>query len=333
MHVKVVWISMMAMADAEGCVMASVPGLADAARVSLEQCQEALLVLGSPDPWSRTKALEGRRIVEVDGGWKLVNYKKYRELGRHEVASLATKGYVYYAHLPGRIKIGFSKNPWARMSDLRVTAPSVVLLGVEAGSLDVERDRHDQFKAHRIEGEWFTASSELMDFIERLPNVSNSQEATVATVAKSRTTKEAEAEAEAEKIKSVTPAAPLIPNPHAKATNLVNGPLQRKHGEHAFCGRVCVHYSQHDEFIGRLGSPDAHQRLLAWYPTVLARYEGQAVTDDMFRFWANSVSAWMKPVTSKPSQRPEASDKATRAMSAYEEVIARQQSAQKVLGS
>ena len=80
MHVKVVWITMLAKANRNGDVLASVPGLADAARVSLDQCVEALARLSAPDVWSRTKEHEGRRIIEVDGGWRLLNYPKYREL-------------------------------------------------------------------------------------------------------------------------------------------------------------------------------------------------------------------------------------------------------------
>ena len=79
MHVKITWITMLAMADRNGRVCASVPGLAKAAGVSLPQVVEALDVLSSPDEWSRTKTNEGRRIAEIDGGWELLNYCKYRE--------------------------------------------------------------------------------------------------------------------------------------------------------------------------------------------------------------------------------------------------------------
>jgi hypothetical protein len=79
MHVKVVWVTLLAMANRHGCVFASVPGLAKAANVSLDQCVEALAKLSSPDEWSRTKTNEGRRIQECDGGWELLNYLKYRE--------------------------------------------------------------------------------------------------------------------------------------------------------------------------------------------------------------------------------------------------------------
>jgi hypothetical protein len=79
-HVKIVWITMLALASKRGVVSASVPGLADVARVSLEKCEDALARLSSPDPHSRSKVSEGRRIQEVDGGWELINHRYYREL-------------------------------------------------------------------------------------------------------------------------------------------------------------------------------------------------------------------------------------------------------------
>lgn len=81
---KVVWITMLAMADKHGEVSCSVPGLADLARVKIEDCEAALKTFLSPDPYSRTKDADGRRIVEIDGGWALVNYAKYREMADHE---------------------------------------------------------------------------------------------------------------------------------------------------------------------------------------------------------------------------------------------------------
>lgn len=76
---RIVWITMLATADAQGRVNASVPGLADAARVGVDECRSALAKLSAPDPDSRTKDHEGRRIVEIDGGWLVLNYLKYRE--------------------------------------------------------------------------------------------------------------------------------------------------------------------------------------------------------------------------------------------------------------
>jgi hypothetical protein len=77
-HVRLVWVTMMALCDESGEVWASVGGLADAARVTREQCLDALRVLESPDEDSRTKDHDGRRIETIDGGWFLLNYHKYR---------------------------------------------------------------------------------------------------------------------------------------------------------------------------------------------------------------------------------------------------------------
>lgn len=82
--IKVVWVTMLALADAQGEVQASIPGLAKAAGVSILQCEEALAKFLSPDPYSRSKEAEGRRIEVIDGGWELINYIKYRKLKSSE---------------------------------------------------------------------------------------------------------------------------------------------------------------------------------------------------------------------------------------------------------
>ena len=76
---RLVWITMLAMADQFGVVEASVPGLSDMARVTVDECREALDELQQPDPDSRSSDQEGRRIEAVDGGWRLINHGKYRD--------------------------------------------------------------------------------------------------------------------------------------------------------------------------------------------------------------------------------------------------------------
>lgn len=80
-HVRLVWITMLAIADRHGIVRASVPGLADAARVNIDSTIEALKRFSGPDQWSRSKVDEGRRIREISGGWELINHGLYRGLG------------------------------------------------------------------------------------------------------------------------------------------------------------------------------------------------------------------------------------------------------------
>ncbi len=77
---RLVWITMLASVNRSGEVFGSVPGLAHEARVSLEGCIEALKKFMEPDPWSRTKDFEGRRIREIDGGWLLLNHAKFDKM-------------------------------------------------------------------------------------------------------------------------------------------------------------------------------------------------------------------------------------------------------------
>ena len=77
-HIVRVWIALLACANADGYVEGSVPGFANLARVSVDQMEDALKCFCSPDPHSRTKDYEGRRIEVKDGGWVILNYPAYR---------------------------------------------------------------------------------------------------------------------------------------------------------------------------------------------------------------------------------------------------------------
>lgn len=79
LDVKVVWITLLALKNRDGKVTCSVPGLAAAAGVTLEQCLGALDKFKSPDPYSSTKDNEGRRVQDTDGGWFILNHYKYQE--------------------------------------------------------------------------------------------------------------------------------------------------------------------------------------------------------------------------------------------------------------
>ncbi len=77
---RVVWITMLALADADGVVRASVGGLAHAARVSREACQAALARFSAPDPDSRD-GTTGERIEAIEGeGWRIINKARYRDM-------------------------------------------------------------------------------------------------------------------------------------------------------------------------------------------------------------------------------------------------------------
>jgi hypothetical protein len=84
--IRCVWMTLMLMADRRGYVHSSVPGLAAQAVVSIEEAEEALELFRGPDKYSRTKEYEGRRIVDVAGGWRLLNYEAHRDATLVELA-------------------------------------------------------------------------------------------------------------------------------------------------------------------------------------------------------------------------------------------------------
>jgi hypothetical protein len=76
---RIVFITMLSMADKFGFVATSRSGLLRFSNVPEEDFNTAIKALESPDTDSRSEDFEGRRIEKVEGGWKLLNYIKYRE--------------------------------------------------------------------------------------------------------------------------------------------------------------------------------------------------------------------------------------------------------------
>ena len=81
---RIVWITMLAMADRHGYVGASIPGLAVRARVSVDSTEKALKKFLSPDKYSRSQEYQGCRISLADRGWNLLNYDRFRDMRDEE---------------------------------------------------------------------------------------------------------------------------------------------------------------------------------------------------------------------------------------------------------
>ena len=76
---RLVWITLLAMADEEGFVRAVPSGIARRAAVTLPECITALDRFLAPDS-EGSQEHAGRRVESTEGGWRLLNYKKYREI-------------------------------------------------------------------------------------------------------------------------------------------------------------------------------------------------------------------------------------------------------------
>jgi len=96
---------------------------------------------------------------------------------------------------------------------------------------------------------------------------------------------------------------PVWVKPHETAGATPLPILDGLHRLHAWCCSrgVCVPIGLHSEFCGRLGTPDADVRLRAWYPAVVAQFEGRGIGDNLFRFWQHEFEGWVGTVTSRPA--------------------------------
>jgi hypothetical protein len=79
-EVRLLWITMLATKDKNGLVETTIPGLSRAAVLTIEECEAALAILESPDPYSRTPDNNGRRVRRVADGWLVLNHVKYRDM-------------------------------------------------------------------------------------------------------------------------------------------------------------------------------------------------------------------------------------------------------------
>ena len=116
---KAVLIALLALKDADGFVAASIPGLAHAAQVSIEVTQKMIDKLKSPDPFSRSQRCEGRTLEQIEGGFRFLNHREYRdwkervrtEIEREIVASTSTSTSTDSETFSGRITYEKPLNP------------------------------------------------------------------------------------------------------------------------------------------------------------------------------------------------------------------------------
>jgi hypothetical protein len=89
---RIVWLTFIACMDESGFVQfAAIGNVANRARVTLEEAQEAIKALENPDPESGDPDHEGRRIERVPGGWMVLNAEKHRQLVTRAVIQEQTR--------------------------------------------------------------------------------------------------------------------------------------------------------------------------------------------------------------------------------------------------
>jgi hypothetical protein len=80
-HVRLVWIYLIVNRDKDGAVFGTNAALARRVNLPVEQVEDALRVLSSPDPNSSSEAEEGRRILPAGNNqWVVVNHEHYTKV-------------------------------------------------------------------------------------------------------------------------------------------------------------------------------------------------------------------------------------------------------------
>jgi hypothetical protein len=75
---RLLFVTLLAKADGVGFVEAAPSGLARLANLTRAEIDSALAELTSPDPESKSKTADGRRVAIVPRGVCVVNYEEYR---------------------------------------------------------------------------------------------------------------------------------------------------------------------------------------------------------------------------------------------------------------
>lgn len=79
------------------------------------------------------------------------------------------QGRIYFIYDQSRqaIKIGYSTSPKSRLADLQTAnATRLKLVATIPGDMRKERELHEHFAAHRLEGEWFALHDDLHAYVK-----------------------------------------------------------------------------------------------------------------------------------------------------------------------
>lgn len=80
------WLALLAMADKQGRIDRSPQAIASDIGIPVEELMACIAEFCGPDPMSRTRENEGRRLELIDPlrpwGWRVINHAEYRERAR-----------------------------------------------------------------------------------------------------------------------------------------------------------------------------------------------------------------------------------------------------------
>jgi hypothetical protein len=121
-----IFIALLASCGSDGIAQVSSTFLSAACYMPIEEVDNSLAILEAPDKRSRSLEDEGRRIRRVDGGYFIVNYKKYRGFDYSTKDEAVRKRRYRLGHCPGHRgtslgQVGTSPGRSASASVLTIT--------------------------------------------------------------------------------------------------------------------------------------------------------------------------------------------------------------------
>ena len=164
---RIVWVTMLAMCDEDGIVLASVGGLAKASRVSDEEARIALTCFQLPDPDSSDPDHQGRRIEQIRGGWRLLNYRKYRADKRVERTNLqsAIRMQKYRKRIAKDSTANSPKESTQTASPRRgFVSPTIEETKLHAAKLGLPDSEADKFFAYYEANGWKTGGNPMKNW-------------------------------------------------------------------------------------------------------------------------------------------------------------------------
>lgn len=169
------WVTLLSQADKSGNVYGSIPGLARLANITIQEVEAGLDNLMSPDPYSRTKDNEGRRLEAFDGGWRLLNHGKYAAM-RDEAERAEYKREWDRKNRPSGHARQSDKSPTVRQDSDRSPSKSVQSDAPDPTNTNTNTNtKHQEQKQQHVQPT--AARSRFDEFWRIYPNKKGKQEA------------------------------------------------------------------------------------------------------------------------------------------------------------
>lgn len=127
--------------------------------------------------WTDVERTLNEFFVEDENGYWVherieEDLKRVAERGASDSLTGASwKGYVYFIATKNMktVKIGYSKNPWARLKDLQMSSSEKLLLVATVKTTVVnEKKLHAELKEYQVKGEWFECSTLVKSLINAI---------------------------------------------------------------------------------------------------------------------------------------------------------------------